>query len=144
MTIYLSIELFFAVWSILLNTGKLAAIKHLYGAEGPVVLGLKASKLVVDAIQAGQVEPEVHHGKQMIRVTITNSALDEHAVSYCPDCGGCLCHECDCSPVIKHDEQYCEQCGSCLCPTCACNHTSPTGEVCTHCGGFVDTDCLCS
>jgi hypothetical protein len=41
-------------------------------------------------------------------------------VVYCADCGGCVCHTCECGKVV-----------------------SPTGKVCTHCGGFVDVDCRC-
>jgi hypothetical protein len=69
MSVHLSMELFIAVWTIA-GEDKIAAIKHLYGAEGPVTLGLRAAYNVVNKIVANEFSVVTSHGKQHVRVEI--------------------------------------------------------------------------
>ena len=88
MTYFLSVELFLAVKAILEVSTRIAAIKHLWGAEGPVMFGLKAAKMVVDAIEAGSYHYEDRHGKRVVRVVIPDGTP-------MPPCGICGSYTCN-------------------------------------------------
>jgi hypothetical protein len=64
-------------------------------------------------------------------------------VEYCAGCGGCLCHVCECGkaddPEAETYAEFAER--TFIDPDWKV--ISPTGKVCTHCGGFVDVDCRC-